>query len=422
MATADLTNAGTIRAMTSESASRNLASAAVDAPAATGIDKYLDECRTAVLTGLNRYLPRETRHSAGLYQKMIDYPFRPAKALRPALCIGTCLAMGGHLDGVLPSAVAFELFHNAFLVHDDVEDGSVLRRHGPTLHTMYGVPIAVNVGDGMLALALEPLLDNVRTLGLAPALRILKSFARMARESVEGQTIELDWIRQRTWDLADLSYLRMVHKKTGWYSFISPLEVGAIAAGAPADLVQSLMRFAMLLGIAFQIQDDLLSLDLSADKFGKDPYGDLWEGKYTLALLHTLRVLPAREREEALGILALPEKSPQLDPAQDQDAQHRVRLLNRIYGALELSPADQTLLFSTLVGWPEGRKTKDKVMRLHDLVAGRNGASLTHARNIAERHAERARKIFLRDLRRIPDSIHKQFLQSLIDFVIHRAH
>jgi geranylgeranyl diphosphate synthase type II len=342
------------------------------------IDSYLGDCRRLTLDELRRHLPRDTRHTAGLYDIMLDYPLRPAKALRPALCMGTCRALGGNVDAALPSAAAFELFHNALLVHDDVEDGSQRRRHGPTLHETYGVPIAVNVGDGMLAIALEPLLDNTRVLGLGPALRILDVIKRMARESVEGQMLELGWIRGRRWDIDDREYLRMVHKKTGWYSFIAPIEVGAIAAGAPAATRAALGRFALCLGVAFQIQDDLLSLESGEAEIGKDTLGDLWEGKYTLPLLHTLRSLTEHEQRDALAILARP-RGPRT-PERERD-----------------------------------------IHRLHQLVVGRDGVSVGHARAVATRFARRAREILDGTLRDIADSVHRQFLRGLVDFVLHRS-
>jgi geranylgeranyl diphosphate synthase type II len=348
------------------------------------IEAYLQQCRELTLEAIRRYLPLDTRNTAGLYELMLEYPLRPAKALRPALCLSTCLALGGNVDGVLPSAAAFELFHNAFLVHDDVEDGSQLRRHGPTLHLKYGVPIAVNVGDGMLALALEPLLDNVRALGLGPALRIFKVFARLARESAEGQMLELDWIRRRRWDVREREYLRMVHKKTGWYSFISPVQVGAIASGADERTAGALGRFALALGIAFQIQDDLLSLVGSEQTMGKDALGDLWEGKYTIPLLHMLRTLDPVEREEALAILA--RRRPSTDEPDGQ--------------------ADA--------------KTEGQVRRLHDLITGRDGVSLSHAHRLAGKFAGRAQRILDGPLGRLPESQHKQFLRALVRFVIQR--
>lgn len=386
------------------------------------IDSYLRDCRRLTLEEINRHLPADTRHTAGLYEIMLDYPMRPAKALRPALCVAVCLASGGHLDAALPSAAAFELFHNALLVHDDIEDGSLLRRHGPTLHTTYGTPIAVNVGDAMLAIALEPLLDNVRALGLGPAFRILNLIKRMARESVEGQMLELDWIRERRWDIRDREYLRMVHKKTGWYSFVSPVLAGAIAAGSDPNQSDALGRFALSLGIAFQIQDDLLSLVGKPGNVGKDALGDLWEGKYTLPLLHTLRSLPQSEQGEALAILARPR--PARDDARPTVTEplSRIALLAKITAALpQLTTAESDLLTAALLGKEANVRDEKEVERLHELVVGRGGVSLAYARDVAARFARRAQRYFRTGFRRIPDSVHKQFLGSLVDFVIHRS-
>ena len=384
------------------------------------VDSYLAECRELTLLEIKRYVPTDTRHTARLYELMLDYPMRPAKALRPALCIATALALGGQLDGALPSAAAFELFHNAFLIHDDVEDGSVLRRHRPSLHSEHGVPIAVNVGDAMLATALAPLLDNVEVLGLGPALRILQIFTRMARESAEGQMLELVWMQQRRLDLRDRDYLRMVHKKTGWYSFIAPVQVGAIAAGAPQATRDALGRFALALGIAFQIQDDLLSLEASEQAMGKDALGDLWEGKCTLALLHTLRRLPDEERRECLELLSRPRAEPaRTGVASTAD---RARLHAKLCSALPaLEPAERSLLDQTLLGGAAPSRDRAAVLRLEQLVTGHGGASLDYARGIAARFARRALHSFERRLSHVPDSVHKLFLRSLVDFVLGRT-
>ena len=89
-----------------------------------------------------------------MYELVPTYPSRPGKGLRAALCLATCGALGGRLERALNSAVAVELFHNAFLIHDDVQDESESRRGGPTLHAEHGVGIAVNVGNAMNLLAL----------------------------------------------------------------------------------------------------------------------------------------------------------------------------------------------------------------------------------------------------------------------------
>jgi geranylgeranyl diphosphate synthase, type II len=160
------------------------------------LERYLDECRALVMDEIQEIVPNN-RFRPILYDLVLDYPLRSGKAFRPALCIATCRALGGRLEDVLHTAAVLELFHNAFLVHDDIEDGSLMRRGQPALHQDYGVPIAINVGDSIFALCLQPLLDNTRLLGLGKALHILQIIITMARESVEGQAMELDWIYGR---------------------------------------------------------------------------------------------------------------------------------------------------------------------------------------------------------------------------------
>ena len=141
----------------------------------------------------------------------------------------------------------------------------------------------------MLSLSLQPLLDNVERVGLGPALRILRAVAHMTRQTVEGQALELDWVRNNTWRLDDADYLEMVELKTSWYSFITPLQVGAMAAGAGPEQMEPLESLGRHLGAAFQITDDLLNLRADPEEYGKEIGGDLWEGKRTLMLLHALR-------------------------------------------------------------------------------------------------------------------------------------
>ena len=267
---------------------------------------YLAECRNLTLAAIREIVPRDARSRSSLYDLILDYPLRQAKALRPALCIATCCALGGRLECVLRSAAVLELYHNAFLIHDDVEDGSEQRREAPTLHCKHGIPIAVNVGDAMLALTLQPLLDNMATVGLGKALRILQVIARMARESAEGQAIELEWIHQGRWDLGDADYVRMVYKKTSLYTFVTPTLIGGIVANADGRRLATLRRFASLLDVAFQIQDDILNLTAEQATYGKEIAGDLWEGKHTLVLLHMMRTVEPGRRDRACAVLRKP--------------------------------------------------------------------------------------------------------------------
>jgi geranylgeranyl diphosphate synthase type II len=241
-----------------------------------------------------------------LYELASDYPARGGRWLRATLCMATARLHGGTLEESANSAVALEILHNAFLVHDDVEDESEERRGRPTMHLLHGIPIAVNVGDALAVLSLRPLMDNRRSLGTRIALRVLEETERAARESVEGQAIELKWRGDNSIDLDDSDYLTMILKKTCWYTTIYPCRVGALIGTRDRVPLDPLLRFGFFLGAAFQIQDDLLNLVGNHARYGKEMAGDLLEGKRTLMLIHLCQRATASERARLRTLLALP--------------------------------------------------------------------------------------------------------------------
>jgi len=241
-----------------------------------------------------------------LYEPAAVYPMRSSKNLRPALCIATALAFGGRLDSVLNSAVALELLHNAFMIHDDVEDGSEYRRGGPTLHTQFGLGIAINAGDALSALSISQLMENRTNLGSGLAWRILREFDHLARQTVEGQAMELGWTRENRCDLTEADYLRMILKKTCWYTAIHPCRIGALVGLFGACEPSRFNRFGYYLGAAFQIQDDLLNLVGDEKLYGKEITGDLLEGKRTLILIHLLHNCASSERQRLCRFLTTP--------------------------------------------------------------------------------------------------------------------
>lgn len=379
----------------------------------------MSTCREYVLCELRTIVSRD-REGHGLYDLMLDYPLREAKALRPALCIATCRAHGGQLESVLKSAAVIELYHNAFLIHDDVEDGSERRRDEPTLHARHGVPIAINVGDAMLALALEPLLANMRQIGMGKALRILQAVATMARETAEGQAMELGWIAGGVFDLRDRDYLRMVHKKTSWYTFLTPVVLGGMVAGCDDRRLYELRRFATALGTAFQIQDDILNLTADPRQYGKEIEGDLWEGKHTLILTHAVRHADPADRRRAVEILSKPR--PTL-PGGEPDRLARARaLVEELAARAELGP-DVKRRFDDVLGTERADarfRTREDVEFLSELVR-RNG-SIGYARRVAERRARRAVRALDGVAAALPDSEHLRFLRGLAEFVVARDH
>jgi geranylgeranyl diphosphate synthase, type II len=220
-----------------------------------------------------------------LYDLAASYPNRNGKGLRAALCLATCGALGGRTQRAVNQSVAIELFHNAFLIHDDVQDGSEQRRGAPALFREHGVPIAVNVGNATNLLGLRRLMENRQILGPQLSWQLAEETEAMMRHTLEGQAIELAWIRDNASGLEARDYLHMCLKKTSWYSFIYPMRVGAlIAQGRPLS-PDRFCRFGWYMGAAFQIQDDILNLAGAYKKYGKEIGGDLWEGKRTLMMI-----------------------------------------------------------------------------------------------------------------------------------------
>lgn len=269
------------------------------------VPELLTEYGSLARAEMLRWLPdREPRRH--LYALAADYPRRGGRGMRPSLCIATCRALGGSLDDALHSAAAIELFHNALLIHDDIEDESELRRNKPTLHAEHGIPLALNAGDTLAMLSFRPLVANGERLGPRLAMRVIEETERVARESAEGQALELGWRRDNAIAVSESDYLEMVLKKTCWLATIHPLRVGALIATRDRMDLTPFVRLGFMLGAAFQIQDDLLNLVGDAAAYGKELDGDIHEGKRTLMLIRLLELATPSERERVHAWLAQP--------------------------------------------------------------------------------------------------------------------
>jgi geranylgeranyl diphosphate synthase type II len=352
---------------------------AVDTSPAAGLAAMADDFlqarllhyRETTLAGLLSAVP-SGEPQRYLYGLLSSHLSRIGKGIRPALCQATCQAFGGDAADARTSATAIEMLHNAFLVHDDVEDESELRRGLPTMHAEYGVPLAVNAGDMLTALSARMLRDNLSTLGVPLTSRVYDEFDHMVQESLEGQAMELGWVRDNRCDITDEDYLRMVLKKTCWYSFIHPCRIGALIATRDGVDLDRFNRFGYYLGAAFQIQDDLLNLTGDERRYGKEIGGDLREGKRTLMLIHLLRQAAPPEAE-------------------------RVR---------------------TFLGEPRaGRSTKDMRWIL-DLM--RSQGSLVYARKISRQLAGATLYEFTQAFSGVPESEEKMFLHQVILYMVSR--
>lgn len=237
-----------------------------------------------------------------LYDPLARFTASGGKRVRPVLALLGAEAVGGRGAEALSAAVGIELFQSAALIHDDIADESELRRGEPCLYKTEGTGLAINAGDLALTRVFEVVLADA-SLPEARRLRVLEELVRMERHTLEGQALDLGWARDARWDVTSDDYLYMIDGKTAWYSCASPLYVGALAAGAPADAARGLIEVGRPAGLAFQLQDDLLNLVGDADAQGKDFRSDITEGKRTLAVVWALEHLGAEKRAELVGLL-----------------------------------------------------------------------------------------------------------------------
>ncbi|MDR1775206.1 MAG: polyprenyl synthetase family protein [Actinomycetes bacterium] len=235
-----------------------------------------------------------------LYAPLAEYSANSGKRHRPLICLLSCEAVGGDPALALRSAAAIEHFHTAALIHDDIEDDATTRRDEPCYHIKEGEALAINAGDLALSLVTgsvvaDPLLDD------ATKIRVLRELVDMTTRTIEGQALDIGWVRDDRYDLSIDDYLLMARHKTAFYSGAIPLAVGAIIGGADDATVEALRDFGMATGLAFQIQDDILNLD-GADR-SKDFRADITEGKRTLIALHALAHADAADRTRLLELL-----------------------------------------------------------------------------------------------------------------------
>jgi geranylgeranyl diphosphate synthase type I len=221
----------------------------------------------------------------------VDTHFVPSvlpagKRLRPILCLLACAEVGGQAGDALPAAAAIEILHNFSLVHDDIEDGDEARRHRPTVWKLWGVPQAINAGDGMFALAFAAM-QRLSSCGVAPpvVLAALDVFTRTCVALTEGQYLDMSFERRNQVSVEE--YRRMIAGKTAALVGAS-IAIGAQIGGASPNQVQALQRFGQEIGLAFQIQDDVLGIWGDPAVTGKAAGNDVLRKKKSLPMLHAL--------------------------------------------------------------------------------------------------------------------------------------
>lgn len=208
------------------------------------------------------------------------------KQIRPILVILSARMFGGVTREVLYAGAALEMLHNASLIHDDIVDETSLRRGVPTVNARMGNHIAVLVGDFFVSNALGA---GIRT----GDIRVVSALSSLGKELSLGEIDQICNAREHHFD--EESYFMMIRKKTASL-FMNCVRMGAEAVNAPEEKIKPMERYAELLGLCFQIKDDIFDY-LSDEKIGKPTGNDLREGKVTLPLLFAVNNAPASEAE-----------------------------------------------------------------------------------------------------------------------------
>ena len=212
-------------------------------------------------------------------------PQARGKRVRPLLLLLVMEASGGSWESALPAAAAVELLHNFSLIHDDIQDNSPLRRGRPTVWKRWGVAQAINAGDTLFTLAHLAILDLEQTASAATALRAANLLHQTCLELTRGQYLDISYETRERISLED--YWTMISGKTAAL-LASCAETGALVAGTNDKIRAAYRDFGYNLGLAFQVQDDLLGIWGDAERTGKSAESDLVEGKKSLPVVYGL--------------------------------------------------------------------------------------------------------------------------------------
>lgn len=287
-------------------------------------------------------------HPAELYEPLSYILSIGGKRMRPALLLMACDLFGGDIDEALSPALAIEVFHNFTLMHDDIMDNAPLRRGRVTVHERWNQNVAILSGDVML-------IEGYKLMMKVPdhlLRQILDIFNETAVGVCEGQQIDMDF--EVRGDVAIDEYIEMIRLKTA-VVLGGALKIGALIGGADKKDADLLSSFGENLGIAFQLQDDILDVYGDPEKFGKQVGGDIISNKKTYLLIKALELAKGETAELLTHILA----------NKDFISEDKVKAVTAIYNSLDIRQyaenemqayADKAFIALDAINLPEEHK------------------------------------------------------------------
>lgn len=321
---------------------------------------------------IEKYLPHQ--EPAGHYEMTRDYPERQGKYFRPGLLLLATEMFGGDPAQALLTAAVMQVSEDWLLIHDDIEDHSLVRRHKPTLNELYGDELAINAGDALHIIMWKMLGDATRTLGAEIGWKVFDRMNDLLLATTEGQYLELSWIRENKIFVSEEEYLDMIRRKTANYTVIGPIQLGATIAGRTVEEIKGIAEWGVPFGYAFQIWDDYMNIHTPTGKQGKECGGDIVEGKRTLLLSHLLEHCTQNERAAVEKIYLKPQAQ-----KTEEDKNYVIALMNT-YG------------------------------------------STTYVKEAAQKFGAEAKVLFDKHTAHLKESDAKEIIRAGIDFVTSREH
>ena len=288
------------------------------------IIEFLEKKKTEVDKIIEEYLPREVdekyiefvcgkpryKYCTEAFQKSLTEPIwdfldRGGKRWRPVLFLLIYNALGGEdMERVKDLVIIPELIHNGTIIIDDIEDKGELRRGKPCLHHIFGEDIAVNAGNFLYFFPLIAVIKN-KNLETKIKEKVYEIFTQEMINVSLGQGTDIFWHKGKAREISEEEYLQMCAYKTGCLARMSA-KIAAILANADNETIEKVGKIAESIGVAFQIQDDILDIALRGkerEKFGKSFGNDIKEGKRTLMVIYTLQKATEEEKKRLLEIL-----------------------------------------------------------------------------------------------------------------------
>ncbi|MDP3912824.1 MAG: polyprenyl synthetase family protein [Bacteroidota bacterium] len=323
----------------------------------------IKELKILISEEINREIIRLNKTEPTNLYEPIGYTLAMGgKRLRPVMVLMACNLFTDKIEKALPAALAIEVFHNFTLLHDDIMDQADMRRNSLAVHKKYNPNIAILSGDAMSIMAYN-YLQKSETENLGKMIRL---FSDTALEVCEGQQYDMDFETRMNVSIPE--YLNMIRLKTAVLLACS-LKMGALAANAPERIADLLYVFGLDLGIAFQLQDDLLDVFADQEKFGKKIGGDIISNKKTFLLLKALELSDDPTKKELLGWI---EKY-------EFDHQEKIMAVKNIYTKLKIKEITENNIedfyqsaLDVLNEIDVAKETKEEMVALAKMIMSRD--------------------------------------------------